>query len=50
MSNWNRRGAILFDSHRSFTTRAISFRKGEELNERLHALLLTAARKAFGSN
>jgi hypothetical protein len=37
-------------SHRAFTTCAVSsLGKAEELDERPHALCLTAARKSFGS-
>jgi hypothetical protein len=37
------------DSHRAFTTCAVSTWESEELDERPHALFLTAARKSFGS-
>jgi len=37
------------DSHRAFTTCAVSTWGSEELDERPHALFLTAARKSFGS-
>jgi hypothetical protein len=37
------------DSHRAFTTCAVSTRETEELDERSHALFLTAARKSLGS-
>jgi hypothetical protein len=37
------------DSHRAFATCAVSTWESEELDERPHALFLTAARKSFGS-
>jgi hypothetical protein len=37
------------DSHRAFTTCAVSTWESEELDERPRALFLTAARKSFGS-
>jgi hypothetical protein len=37
------------DSHRAFTTCAVSSWESEELDERPHALFLTAARKSLGS-
>ena len=36
-------------SHRPFTTHAVSFWESEELDERPHALFLTAAPKSLGS-
>ena len=37
------------DSHRAFTTCAVSSWESEELDERPHALFLAAARKSLGS-
>jgi hypothetical protein len=36
--------------HQAFTTCAVSSWKSEELDERPHAVLLTAARKSLGSS
>jgi hypothetical protein len=38
-----------YKSHRVFTTGALSSWESEELDERPHALFLTAARKSLGS-
>ena len=49
LAQFAKRRERAYYSHRAFTTCAVSSWESEELDERPHALFLTAARKSLGS-